>query len=294
MTHGTRFLALLAGSAIVLALGHLRHSTSPTVQTTVPRSPFRLRGHLDRIPPTVGIDLPVPVRWNAPTTKAQALEHIQLSPPVPVRLIEKNPTHYFIMPQHFWPGKTQITIRLTNTSGTVAEHESFATDASKEIRVNLSTQTLSAWENGRQIRQMLTSTGVAPRWTTPTGTFWIFRRVADDHMKGGFPGSKDSWDVQHVPWAQYIYGGIAIHGAWWNRTFGIPKSHGCIQLSTRTRSSPTGPSESDAEWLWHFSDLGTPVVIDGRTPRVTRTPAPYPRESNASQTFSRSFASSNR
>jgi lipoprotein-anchoring transpeptidase ErfK/SrfK len=151
------------------------------------------------------------------------------------------------------------------------------TDDDKMLKVDLASQTLEAYEGETLIRIMPVSTGVSPQWTTPQGHFWIYRRVKDDHMQGGVPGSKDSWDVQHVPYAQYIYQGIALHGAWWNRHFGIPKSHGCIQLSTRTHSQIPGETVDNARWVWNFADIGTPVTVTGRTPRDVSEPLAYPQ-----------------
>lgn len=146
----------------------------------------------------------------------------------------------------------------------------------KWLKINLSRQQLDVYNDQRLLRVMPISSGVPPKWTTPDGTFWIFRKVADDHMKGGIPGSKDSWDVEHVPWAQYIYGGIAIHGAWWNHHFGVPRSHGCIQLPTRTFNPDPGDISDDAKWLYHYTEIGTPVVIIGQTPLITKAPLQYP------------------
>lgn len=138
------------------------------------------------------------------------------------------------------------------------------------MRVNLADQTMEAYEGPTRVRVMPVSTGVYPQWKTPTGTFWIYKRVRDDHMAGGIAGTKDSWDVEHVPYAQYIYQGIAIHGAWWNHQFGIPGSHGCIQLSTA--------GVDNARWVWQFADIGTPVIVYGQTPRGRAGLSPYPAQ----------------
>ncbi len=146
----------------------------------------------------------------------------------------------------------------------------------KWLKIDLSCQQLDVYNDQRLLRVMPISSGVPPKWTTPDGTFWIFRKVADDHMKGGIRGSSDSWDVEHVPWAQYIYGGIAIHGAWWNHQFGVPRSHGCIQLPTRTFNPDPGDIRDDAKWLYYYTEIGTPVVIIGQTPPITQVPLQYP------------------
>ncbi|MFN8424586.1 MAG: L,D-transpeptidase, partial [Anaerolineae bacterium] len=41
-----------------------------------------------------------------------------------------------------------------------------------------------------------------------------------------------------------------IHGAYWHQSFGIPVSHGCVNLQP-----------GDAAWLWEWSAIGTPVIV---------------------------------
>ncbi len=39
------------------------------------------------------------------------------------------------------------------------------------------------------------------------------------------------FELRDVPWIQYFASGYAIHGAYWHDVFGIPRSHGCINLA---------------------------------------------------------------
>ncbi len=162
----------------------------------------------------------------------------------------------------------------------------------KWLEIDLSRQMLTAYRGVRAVRSMPISSGV-PGWQTPTGTFWIYRKVADDRMRGYDPRRQAHWDVAHVPWAQYLRGGIAIHGAWWNRNFGTPRSHGCIQVATQTfNPHPQGVPE-DAGWLYRFTTVGTPVRIVGTTPKARALqPLAYPRPSHVSPSGARSDASS--
>ena len=48
----------------------------------------------------------------------------------------------------------------------------------------------------------------------------------------------------------YFYGGYALHGTYWHANFGHPMSHGCVNLPT-----------AEAEWLFHWADVGTMVNI---------------------------------
>lgn len=40
-----------------------------------------------------------------------------------------------------------------------------------------------------------------------------------------------AFELRDVPWIQYFSAGFALHGAYWHDVFGIPRSHGCINLS---------------------------------------------------------------
>lgn len=40
-----------------------------------------------------------------------------------------------------------------------------------------------------------------------------------------------NFELRDVPWIQYFAAGFALHGAYWHDVFGIPRSHGCINLA---------------------------------------------------------------
>lgn len=227
-----------------------------------------------------GIDEPIRLTTAHPQSTTSVLQHLMVSPSVLLRIREMDTHHYLIMPRYYWPAKSLVLLSWRGSPEDAILH----TDNEREITVNLQEQTLSAWEQGSVVRTMTVSTGLPPRWTTPTGTYWIYKRVLDDHMIGGDPHTPDHWDVDHVPYAQYFNGAIAFHGAWWNHQFGRPLSHGCIQLPTA--EGPAGPTGElpDALWLWHFTDIGTPVIITGKTPVIpneAKTPLRYPQDSHA-------------
>jgi L,D-transpeptidase catalytic domain len=39
------------------------------------------------------------------------------------------------------------------------------------------------------------------------------------------------FELRDVPWIQYFASGYALHGAYWHDVFGVPRSHGCVNLS---------------------------------------------------------------
>lgn len=40
-----------------------------------------------------------------------------------------------------------------------------------------------------------------------------------------------SFELRDVPWIQYFSSGFALHGAYWHDVFGVPRSHGCVNLA---------------------------------------------------------------
>lgn len=107
------------------------------------------------------------------------------------------------------------------------------------IEVNLSAQTLNAWEGDTLVMSTNISSGV-PATPTVTGRFRVGNKYAAQHMSG--PG----YSLPNVPWVMYFYGAYAIHGAYWHNNFGQPMSRGCINMRNE-----------DAQWLF---DWASPVM----------------------------------
>jgi lipoprotein-anchoring transpeptidase ErfK/SrfK len=90
---------------------------------------------------------------------------------------------------------------------------------------------------------------------TPTGTFSIIRRVANETMDSATVGiprnSPNGYYLTNVLYTQYfLKTGQSIHYNWWSSNFGYPGSHGCLGLSY-----------ADAAYMWNFATLGTTVSI---------------------------------
>ncbi len=116
----------------------------------------------------------------------------------------------------------------------------------KWIDVNLTTQTVTAYEGQTPVLTSLASTGT--RYTpTVVGTFKIYVKYTSTRMTGGSGASY--YDLPNVPYTMYFYKGYALHGTYWHNNFGTPMSHGCVNLPT-----------SNAEWLFNWAPVGTQVV----------------------------------
>ena len=121
--------------------------------------------------------------------------------------------------------------------------ENLKRSGSNWIEIDLSDQHLFAWSGKNQTFSAVISTGKLETPTYP-GVYRIQRKYAQDRMRGA------DYDVPDVPSVLYFDRGYAIHGAYWHNNFGTPMSHGCINLPL-----------SNAEWLFNWSKIGTPVVI---------------------------------
>jgi LysM repeat protein len=117
--------------------------------------------------------------------------------------------------------------------------------AGKWIDVNISTQTLTAYEGSNAVFSTLVSTGVS--WhPTVVGTYKIYAKYLADDMSGG--SGAEYYYLPAVPYTMYFYGGYAIHGTYWHHNFGHPMSHGCVNLPTPA-----------AKWVYNWAPMGTTV-----------------------------------
>lgn len=111
------------------------------------------------------------------------------------------------------------------------------------IDVNLSTQSVYAYQGDTVVNSFIVSTGT---WLTPTvtGKYKIWIKLKSSNMSG--PG----YYLPNVPYVMYFYKGYGLHGTYWHNNFGTPMSHGCVNLRT-----------SDAEWLFNWASEGTVVNV---------------------------------
>jgi lipoprotein-anchoring transpeptidase ErfK/SrfK len=117
----------------------------------------------------------------------------------------------------------------------------------KRIDVNLTRQTLSCFEDDREVFFCRVSTGMDGEDTaTPPGLgYHVWRKMVSAHMSGGTTGG--GWDLAGVGFTTLFIGdGIAIHSTFWHNNFGEKTSRGCINVSPE-----------HAKWIFRWSH---PVV----------------------------------
>jgi len=108
------------------------------------------------------------------------------------------------------------------------------------IEINLSEQTLSAYEGDQLIFATMISSG-DERYPTIKGLFRIWAKVRIGKMSGGEDDS-DRYYVEDVPWHMYFYKSYGLHTSYWHDFFGLPNSHGCVNLAPK-----------DALWLFEWT-----------------------------------------
>jgi lipoprotein-anchoring transpeptidase ErfK/SrfK len=125
----------------------------------------------------------------------------------------------------------------------------------KLVVVRLLQQSLACYEGSREVYYCRVSTGgkydidgsPAKKWATPVGKHTIWRKLVSIHMTGGTTGG--GWDLPGIGWTTLFSGqGMAIHSTFWHNSYGVPRSHGCVNAEP-----------DDARWVWRWTLPIAPV-----------------------------------
>lgn len=103
------------------------------------------------------------------------------------------------------------------------------------IDVELATQTLVAYEGARPVFATLVSSGKG-RGTasdaTPVGVHRVWVKLLSTNMDNLEDDNANRYyRMEDVPWVQFFSKGFGLHGAYWHRSFGRVRSHGCVNLA---------------------------------------------------------------
>lgn len=149
-----------------------------------------------------------------------------------------------------------INMRLV----TPEEFEPIAPDIpawEKRIEVSIAQQTMTAYEQGKVVRQARVSTGLPDRnkaspghipTNTPTGEFRVYSKMPSKHMGNGqLTADIEAYELPGVPWTTFFAEhGVAFHGTYWHTNYGMTMSRGCVNLRPE-----------DANWVYRWT---TPVA----------------------------------
>lgn len=131
----------------------------------------------------------------------------------------------------------------------------------KRVEVDLSRQTLTAYEKNEPVLYTKISSGVKSRSTTngiptetPTGRFNIRSKMPSKHMGNGrLTDNLEDYELVGVPWTAFFHEfGYALHGTFWHNNFGTPMSRGCVNLPT-----------AEAKWLFRWMlPVSEPATVE--------------------------------
>lgn len=132
----------------------------------------------------------------------------------------------------------------------------------KRVEVSLSRQELTAFEYDQVVLFTKISSGLpygetAPgevSTNTPAGTFNVQVKMPSKHMGNGeLTSDINAYELPGVPWVTFFAEhGVACHGTYWHTNFGVPMSHGCVNMRT-----------PEAKWLYRWTvPIAHPEDID--------------------------------
>ena len=131
-------------------------------------------------------------------------------------------------------------------------------DTVRRIEVDLTTQRLYGFENNQKVFDFTISSGTWNR--TPTGTFKVWAKVRSQKMSGGSKELGTYYYLPNVPYILFFYNdktakkmGYSLHGTYWHNNFGVPMSHGCINMRT-----------PDVAQIFSWAEVGTTITIYGK------------------------------
>ena len=136
--------------------------------------------------------------------------------------------------------------------------DSTESNSEKRIEVDLTKQKVLAYDGYKLVYDFLISSGSWDR--TPTGNFKIWTKVRSQKMSGGSKELGTYFYLPNVQNVMFFYNekyerklGYSFHQAYWHNNFGVPMSHGCINMTT-----------ADSAALFNWANVGTPVTIYGK------------------------------
>jgi hypothetical protein len=124
----------------------------------------------------------------------------------------------------------------------------------KRIDVSLAQQRLIAYENEKVVLDTKVSTGIPDERVqsadyiptgTPRGVFRVRAKIPSKHMgDGNLTADPDAYELPGVPWVSFFLPGIGVgfHGTYWHQNYGLPMSHGCVNMRT-----------DEAKWLFRWA-----------------------------------------
>jgi lipoprotein-anchoring transpeptidase ErfK/SrfK len=219
---------------------------------------------------TVGVGMPVIIRFDVPVTDQAAIEkHLEVvSRPAQAgsfHWLSSQEVHW--RPRTYWRPGTDVTVNA-DIGGVAAGNGIYGqTDRTMNFhvgdamvsKVDMNTHQMRVFRNGSLVRTIPITTGEQPKFTTRSGTKVIIEKFRHKRMNsetiGIDPDSADGYDLDDVEHAMRVtYSGEFVHAAPWSvgDQGRANVSHGC-----------TGMSPANAEWLYNNSSVGDVIEYTG-------------------------------
>lgn len=225
---------------------------------------------------TVGVGLPVIVRFDIPVTDHESFEKNIKVTSVPEQVgafhwISDKELHW--RPKEYWKPGTKVTVDADIDSvpagngvyGQKSRTNTFTIGRSMVSKVDMKTHEMKVYKNGKLIRTMPITTGEQPKFTTRSGTKVIIEKFRSKRMNSetvGIPvDSDDGYDLDNVEYAMRLtYSGEFVHAAPWSvgSQGRANVSHGC-----------TGMSTANAGWLYNNTIVGDVIEYTGSSRKMT-------------------------
>jgi lipoprotein-anchoring transpeptidase ErfK/SrfK len=224
---------------------------------------------------TVGVGMPVIVKFDVPVTDHAAIEknlHVVSQPAQKGswHWVSDNEVHW--RPATYWKAGTKVTVNAdingvpagNGIYGQLDRSETFNIGDSHIYKVNIQTDQLHVYDNGHLVKTIPVTTGM-PGFTTRSGTKIIIEKdryhTMNSETIGIDPNSALGYNIKNVEYAMRLtYSGEFLHAAPWSvASQGHENvSHGC-----------TGMSTANAGWLYDHSQIGDVVEYTGSSKMMT-------------------------
>ncbi len=219
---------------------------------------------------TVGVGMPVIIRFDVPVTdKASIEKHLKVTS-APAQAgsfywVSDQEVHW--RPRAYWRPGTNVTVNAdiggvpagNGIYGQTDRHMKFHVGDSMVSKVDMNSDQMRVFKNGKLIRTIPITTGQQPKFTTRSGIKVIVEKYRHKRMNsetiGIDPNSADGYDLDDVEYAMRVtYSGEFVHAAPWSvgSQGNSNVSHGC-----------TGMSTDNAAWLYNLSKVGDVVEYTG-------------------------------
>jgi lipoprotein-anchoring transpeptidase ErfK/SrfK len=225
---------------------------------------------------TVGVGMPVIVRFDVPVTDKASIEkhlHVVSQPAQRGAWHWLSDTEVHWRPATYWRAGTKVTVNADINSvpagngifGQLDRSVSFNIGAAHFYKVDTRTDQMRVFSNGKLLRTVPITTGQQPQYTTRSGTKVIIEKFPSKDMNSetvGITGA-DAYNIKGVQWAMRVtYSGEFLHAAPWSVADQghANVSHGC-----------TGMSTANADWLYHMTNVGDVVQYSGTDKPMTLT-----------------------